>query len=190
MEDISLHLLDIIENSVQANARNIDMIIVIDKGKNRLSIKIVDNGEGMDEETLERAQQPFFTTKVARKKKIGLGIPLFKQNAEQCEGFFVMSSSPGKGTIIDTEFMLDHLDRMPLGNIADTFLTSILGHPDVDYRLEYSCLDGSTNKNFVFDTAEIRKELGEEIPLNYPDVIGFIREMLTEGILDVYVEKH
>lgn len=188
MQDISLHLLDIIENSAQAQARLITILIRIDKVNDRLSIEIIDNGKGMDRETLYNAQQPFFTTKAARKKKIGLGIPLFKQNAEQCDGFFELVSEVDKGTSLKAVFRFSHIDRMPLGNITDTILTSILGHPDIDYKFDYSLISEKGEKSFCFDTTEIRKELGD-IPLNYPDVIGFITGMLSEGIGGIYVEE-
>jgi hypothetical protein len=124
-----------------------------------------------------------------RKKKIGLGIPLFKQNAEHCDGSFNLTSKINHGTNLRAVFLLDHVDRMPLGNISDTVLTSILGHPDLDYSITYTYRSDSGEKEFTFNTAAIREELGD-IPLNYPDVISFIKESLSEGINDVYVEEY
>ncbi len=189
MQDLSLHLLDIIENSAQAEARNIYVTIIINEKCNRLTMKVKDNGKGMDEETIDNAQQPFFTTKTSRKKKIGLGIPLFKQNAEQCDGSFSLKSKPNKGTALKAQFRLDHIDRMPLGNITDTILTSIIGHPTIDYTIEYRLLSKSGSKKFLFKTAEIRKELGD-IPLDYPDVVTYIRENLCEGFESIYVKNY
>ncbi len=188
MQDISLHLLDIIENSAQAKAKLISVKIDVSKLNNTLTIQVEDDGKGMDKDTLQNAQQPFFTTKAERKKKIGLGIPLFKQNAEQCDGNFEMKSEPGKGAVLKAVFAYDHVDRMPLGNIADTISTSILGHPDVDYVINYSYVDVNGSKDFHFDTRMIREEIGD-IPLTYPDIITFINSSLTEGIADVYVEE-
>lgn len=189
MQDISLHLLDIIENSVRAQALNIDLIITIDQPQNRLEITIEDDGCGMDEETLKAAQDPFYTTKKERKKKVGLGIPLFAENAERCDGSFDMDSVIGKGTRITAEFGYDHIDRMPLGNIADTILTSILGHDQVDINLKLinQKLEGQ-RLEFKFSTLLVKKELGD-IPLSYPDVINFLNEMLNEGIKKTEMEE-
>lgn len=188
MQDISLHLLDIIENSAQAGAQIITISIDINKIANSLTLQVDDDGKGMDAETLQNAQQPFFTTKIERKKKIGLGIPLFKQNAEQCEGSFEMTSKPGRGTTLKAVFKLNHVDRMPLGNIADTISTSILGHSEVDYEINYSFTDETGTKDFHFDTRMIRKEIGD-IPLSYPDIITFINGSLQEGISGIFVEN-
>ena len=132
MQDISLHLLDILENSVRAGARNIKVRVINNVLKNRLRIIVEDDGSGMDAHTLEKAQDPFYTSKEERVKKVGLGIPLFKQNAEIVGGSFKMASEPGFGTVLTVDFPLDHIDRMPLGNLKDTLLGGIIGHPEVD----------------------------------------------------------
>nr|MDK2850678.1 hypothetical protein [Candidatus Cloacimonadota bacterium] len=133
MQDISLHLLDIIENSVRAGAKNIKVRVINNLQQNRLRIIVEDDGKGMDSHTLEKAQDPFYTSKTEREKKVGLGIPLFKQNAELVGGSFKMASEPGFGTVLTVDFVLDHIDRMPLGNLKDTLLGAIVGHPDVDF---------------------------------------------------------
>jgi len=182
MLELALHLLDIIENSVQAGAKylciNIDKNYVL----NQLSISVKDDGCGMDEATLQNAQDPFYTSKSTRVKKVGLGIPLFKQNAIQCNGSFEMSSELGKGTYLKATFQYDHIDRIPLGNINDTLVISILGHPEVDFSLELQTIELDNNSiNFDFDTKEVREELGD-IPLTYPDVISYIEETINNGI--------
>ena len=190
MQDISLHLLDIIENSVRAKARNIWLTILIRHSADLLQITVKDDGSGMDYETLQAAQNPFYTTKIDRVKKIGLGIPLFKENAERCDGSFRIESIIGKGTTIIAEFAYDHIDRMPLGSISDTILTSILGHEHTDIHLDL--LNYKSDKEileFKFSTALVRKELGD-IPLTYPDVITFLNEMLNEGIKYTDMEEN
>jgi Histidine kinase-, DNA gyrase B-, and HSP90-like ATPase len=189
MQDISLHLLDIIENSVRAKARNVWLNIYISQPENLLQIRLKDDGSGMDYDTLLAAQDPFYTTKVERKKKVGLGIPLFKENAERCDGIFKIESIIGKGTTITAEFAYDHIDRMPLGSITDTILTCILGHEQFDIHLDllHKKLD-LEELDFKFSTALVRKELGD-IPLSYPDVITFLNEMLNEGIKKTDMEE-
>jgi hypothetical protein len=189
MQDISLHLLDIIENSVRAKAKDITIRVKIDRLENRLKIMIKDDGLGMDEETLKNSQNPFFTTKNDRVKKVGLGIPLFKQNAELSDGSFTITSKKNIGTTIDVDFRLDHIDRMPLGNITDTVLTGILGHPETDFNFTLEMISNEETKEiFVFSTKEIKREL-EGVPLAHPEVITFIKNYLNEGITEVYREE-
>ncbi len=189
MEDISLHLLDIVENSARAEARNVKIYIEINRQENRLKIRVEDDGHGMDEDMLINSQNPFFTTKKDRVKKVGLGIPLFKQNAELCDGSFEMKSEINRGTVIYAEFRLDHIDRMPLGDIGDTLTAVIIGHPETDFQLVMKIVDDNNGdeREFSFDTGEVKKELGD-VPLSHPEVTGFIRNYLSEGISNLYNE--
>lgn len=187
MQDISLHLLDIIENSVRAEARNIKVRVIADTQKNRLRLIVEDDGVGMDTHTVEKAQDPFYTSKLEREKKVGLGIPLFKQNAELSNGCFKMASEPGFGTVLTVDFELDHIDRMPLGNLKDTLLGAIVGHPEVDFYINLTHSDRGKEQSFHFDTAAIKEELGD-IPLTYPDVIEYIDQSLNEGIQNTNME--
>lgn len=189
MQDISLHLLDIIENSVRAKAENIRIQIIIEVLRNKLIILVKDDGLGMDNITLKKAQDPFYTTKSERVKKIGLGIPLFKQNAEMCNGRFNMSSIPGEGTDLIAEFQFDHVDRLPLGNIEDTMLTLIVGHQDVDFHIKLirKMISGD-DLSYDLSTIELKKELGD-IPLSYPDVIQFIEKDIKQGIIKTKMEE-
>jgi hypothetical protein len=188
MQDISLHLLDIIENSVRAKADTIFLNIHIDKLNDVLQIEVRDNGSGMDEEMVENAQNPFYTTKIERVKKVGLGIPLFKQNAEQCDGSFSLVSKKDEGTSLRAVFRLNHVDRMPLGSVADTVMSCIIGHPDIDLVLGYKLTSKEESKEFTFDSREIKKELGG-VPINYPDVITFVQNFIDDGIKNIFTEE-
>ncbi|MDD2331353.1 MAG: ATP-binding protein [Candidatus Cloacimonetes bacterium] len=187
MQDISLHLLDIIENSVRAEAKLVKIRIINDASENLLRLIIEDDGIGMDAATLDEAQNPFYTSKVERVKKVGLGIPLFKQNAELSGGEFNITSEPGYGTVLRADFELDHIDRMPLGNLKDTLLGSIIGHQEVDYAINLIFRERGMEQTFHFDAAAIKEELGE-IPLTYPDVIEYIEQSLIEGIQNTNME--
>ncbi len=187
MQDLSLHLLDIIENSVRANARKIKIRVIQDQAMNKLRLIIEDDGRGMDEVTLGMAQDPFYTSKEQREIKVGLGIPLFKQNAELSGGDLSIKSEPGFGTVITADFELDNIDRMPLGNLKDTLLGSIVGHPEVDFSVKLISRQHGREQSFHFDTAAIKEELGS-IPLTYPDVIEYIDQSLLEGIQNTDME--
>lgn len=174
MEDISLHILDVAENSVRAEAALIEVILVRDADRDLLHVQVNDDGKGMDAETLARVRDPFFTTK---HKKTGLGIPLLTQTAEQTGGRLTIDSAPGKGTRLSATFGWSHMDRPPVGNMAETVLTLIAGHPDRDYIYEER--DGE--RSFRFDTREIRTDL-EGVPISEPAVLQAIRDLLTENI--------
>ena len=189
MQDISLHLMDIIENSVRAKATVVTLEIGVEVMRNKLKIIIEDDGIGMDAETLKNAQDPFYTSKVERQKKVGLGIPLFKQTAEMCNGFFDMTSNLGIGTKIHTEFAYDYVDRMPLGKVDDTLLSCIIGHPEVDFSVYlWRKKLNNTYLEFRLDTTEIKKEL-DGIPIHYPDVVMYLKDLLKEGIKKTKLEE-
>ncbi len=125
MRELSLHILDALQNSLEAGATLVELIIDEDLPADRLTITIRDNGRGMDEATLARVTDPFFTTRKTR--HIGLGIPLFKMAAERCNGGLAITSQVGQGTTLVATFQHSHLDRAPLGDMAGTLLSFILG---------------------------------------------------------------
>ncbi len=174
MEDISLHILDIAENSIRAAATRIEIILSRDAARDLLRVELIDDGRGMDAAALARVRDPFFTTKG---KKTGLGIPLLAQAAEQAGGSLSIESAPGRGTRVSAEFGWGHVDRPAVGSMTDTLMTLIGGHPDVDYVYE----EREGGRSFRFDTREIKKEL-EDVPINAPEALAAIRGMLTEQI--------
>ncbi|MCX7706798.1 MAG: ATP-binding protein, partial [Anaerolineae bacterium] len=125
MRELSLHILDALQNSLEAGATLVELTVDEDLAADRLTIVIRDNGRGMDEATLARVTDPFFTTRKTR--HVGLGIPLFKAATERCNGDFVITSAPGKGTTLEATFQHSHIDRAPLGDMVGTLLSFILG---------------------------------------------------------------
>ncbi len=172
MEDLSLHVLDICENSVRARAARIEITLTRDRVADLFSIVIHDDGSGMDTETLAQVRSPFFTTKG---KKTGLGIPFLAQAAELAGGGIDVESTPGAGTRVSATFRWSNIDRPALGDMAGTVATLLAGHPDIDIVYE-EWLD---NRSFSFDTRELRKEL-EGVPLNTPAVLDAIRNLVRE----------
>jgi anti-sigma regulatory factor (Ser/Thr protein kinase) len=179
MQDLSLHILDIAENSITAGADRISIIITESSSENILKIEIHDNGKGMDSETLKKASDPFFSTKEVR-GNIGLGIPLLHQITEESNGELEIKTEEGAGTSVTFTFQHDHIDRKPLGDIASTITTLIFCHPMLNFIYEHD-INGET---FTLDTEEIREELGE-IPLNSPDVIKYIKDSISSWLYNV-----
>jgi len=140
MPDLSMHILDIVENSTRAGAKNVSLDIVEDSRANRVTITIVDDGKGMTGEELRRALDPFFTTKKER-SKVGLGLPMFRETAEQAGGNLEVTSEPGKGTEVRARMVLDHIDRPPLGDINETLKMVIAINPGVIFDIAYTVDD-------------------------------------------------
>jgi signal transduction histidine kinase len=133
VEDISLHIMDIIENSITGGASEI-RVRIDRRAKDVLEFTITDNGNGMKEEQRLKALDPFYTTKVG--KRVGLGLALFKQSAEETEGSFDVQSDTGEGTTVRAVFHTDHPDMKPLGDIEDTIALLGVCHPDIEFFLE------------------------------------------------------
>jgi len=148
MEDLSLHILDIAENSISASAKRIEIRIDEDRAKDLLTIEIKDDGKGMDEQTLQKVLDPFFTTRQTR--KVGLGLSLLAQATRESDGRIELSSGPGKGTTVKAFFCLSHLDRKPIGDIHETIRTLVAGNPGIDFLYEHKKNDSI----YRFDTRE------------------------------------
>ena len=178
MREIALHLLDIAENSIAAGATLIEIRVEEDVLNDRLRLMAQDNGRGMDEQMVAQVTDPFVTSRTTR--KVGLGIPLFKAAAEACNGHLHINSSLGQGTRVEVEFQRNHIDRMPLGDLAGTMLNLVICHPEIHWLFHYQ----ASNLIFTFDDEPIKTELAG-IPLTEPAVLSFIKTMLQEGVQSV-----
>ncbi len=178
MTELSLNVLDVAENSTKAKAKLVYIGVFADSANDSLIIRIDDDGCGMTKEQLASVTDPFFTTRTTR--KVGLGVPFFKQTAEMTGGSFDITSEPGVGTKITARFVLSSIDRMPLGDMPSTIHQLILMHQDCDFLYRYS-YDG---KEFTLDTRELRVVL-EGVPFDVPDVSAYIKDFLTENTAEV-----
>ena len=178
MKEIALHILDIVENGLAAGATAIEIAVEEDAAGNRLRVSVSDDGRGMDARKLTAIGDPFVTSRTTR--PAGLGIALLKAAAEACNGRLTVRSAPGQGTALTAEFQRDHIDRMPLGDLAGTVLSLVVANPEIHWRFQYRA-DGRT---FLFDTDPVKRTLGD-VPLSEPAVLRVIRETLQEGIRDV-----
>jgi C4-dicarboxylate-specific signal transduction histidine kinase len=118
MKEISLHVLDIIQNSISAQAALIVIEVEVQHKRDWMRVAVRDDGRGMDGEFLQKVVSPFATSRTTR--KVGLGIPMFKAGAQAAGGAFQLRSKPGVGTFIQAEYCISHWDRPPLGNMAET----------------------------------------------------------------------
>ena len=191
MPEISLNILDVTENSIKAEADEITIkVSVRTKGEaserqnnsgpvDYLSIQIMDNGKGMTPEQLKKVQDPFYTTRTTR--KVGLGVPFFKQAAESTGGTFKIDSQQGKGTVVEAIFRLSHIDRMPLGDITATIHTLVTFNENIRFQYIYQY----DESQFILDTKEFREILGEEVSFQEPEISKFIKEFLETNKQEV-----
>jgi hypothetical protein len=175
MLELSMHILDIVQNSLSAEATRVEIRIREDLPEDRLLIEVGDNGRGIPEEMLVKVTDPFTTTRTTR--EVGLGLPLFKEAAERCGGSLEVYSAAGRGTKVVARFQLDHFDRAPLGDMGETMGVLIAGNPDVDFLYEHR-VDGQT---YQLETREMREVLGS-VGLDDTLVLDFVRQDIQMGL--------
>ncbi|MEN1762075.1 ATP-binding protein [Anoxynatronum sibiricum] len=183
MKELALHILDIVQNSISADASHISISIHEDTVADRLEIHIKDNGKGMDTDLLNSVKNPFTTTRKTR--RVGLGIPLLNQAAQECDGNLEIKSVEKCGTDLIAWFRLSHIDRMPLGNMAETIALILMSDNDFDLQYEHRF----NQRKLTFNTQELRLML-EDVPLNHPDVVAWIKQSLQEEIDELYQQPN
>lgn len=172
MKELSLHILDIAQNSVAAGARS--LALTLEEREGLLTVTITDDGKGMPPELLTAATDPFVTTRTTR--KVGLGLPLLKLAAEQTGGSLAMESVEGKGTTVKAVFDSGHIDCPPLGDLADSLSALLQGAPGLELHYTHCTPAGAVS----FDTREVRAVLGAGISLGEPEISLWLRDYLRE----------
>jgi hypothetical protein len=178
MLELAAHILDIAENSVRAGARLIKIDIEEDTTNDSLSIKIIDDGQGMKKEEIIKVLDPFYTTKTVR--RVGLGLPLLADASQRSGGNLQIKSEKDKGTTVKATFGLSHVDRQPMGDIIGTLIVLIAGNSAVDFLFRHK----RNNQQFKMDTRQIRKEISD-VPINHPEILKYIRGVLEEGFDEI-----
>ena len=175
MRELSLHILDVVENGITAGGNCIWIEVEEARQKDRLKIVIRDNGRGMPVEKLKNINDPFITSRTTR--RVGLGLSLLAAATERCDGTLRVDSKPGKGTEVAATFRFNHIDRAPIGDMAATITTLIMGNPGIDFVYSHR-IDG---KDFSLDTREIRTEM-EDLSLSDPVVIHHLTESIRSAL--------
>jgi hypothetical protein len=178
MKTLSDHVLDIIQNSINAKSTLIEISFHTDKITDLCILKIRDNGCGMSEEMVKQASNPFFTTRKTR--KVGLGLALLKQNAEMSNGKFSIFSEVNKGTVVEANFQLSHVDRPELGDIWNTLYLTMLGNKNLELIYEHSTNKGS----FKLSSAEIKNTI-EGVSMQQSNVREAIIDFIKNNITDI-----
>ena len=178
MKTISEHVLDIVQNSVRAKATLIEVIVEEDKINDLYALEIKDNGCGMSSEVLEKATNPFFTSRNTR--KVGLGLSLLKQNAEQANGFFQIYSEEKKGTTVKSVFQLSNVDRPPLGDIWNTWYFTLLSNENLELDYRHKTESGE----FILRSEEIKTML-DGVSLKQKEIREAVLELFKNNLKDI-----
>ena len=179
MRDLSLHVLDLAQNSITAGAKLVTVSIVIDE-RGWLTFTLADDGKGMSPELLARVTSPFATTRTTR--KVGLGIPMMMENAQRTGGDLRIESKEGVGTTLTVTMDTGNIDCLPLGDLAGTMLSLMLTNPLApEFRFEGKSPRGEC----AFDTREVRAVLGD-LPLNEPAIAAWLTDALNEEINPIF----
>ncbi len=181
MEDLSLHILDIVENAIAAKAKRIEILVFEEPSDDRLTIEIRDDGIGMDEEVRQKAIDPFFTTRSSR--RVGLGLSFMAQAAQEAGGSLRVESELGKGTRVIASFQYHHIDRKPLGSMVETVKALLFGNPELEILYAHQ-KDG---KPFVLSSSWVKNHFKDR-PLIDPEVIQWVERYLKEGLKQIGVQ--
>lgn len=177
MRELSLQILDLAQNSIEAGARSLQ-IAVNENENGYFTFSIADDGRGMTEEMVKKVRDPFVTTRLTR--KVGMGIPFMDMVTAQCGGYFDIKSAPGEGTTVKAAFKADNIDRPPLGDIAGSIAVLLAGAPGLNLIFTYAASGGC----FVFNTDEVREVLGREADFAHPEIYrwteGYLRQQIKE----------
>jgi anti-sigma regulatory factor (Ser/Thr protein kinase) len=178
VRELSLHILDVVENAVEAGARHVALAIVEDLDTDVLTIRVRDDGRGMAAETLRRVRDPFFTTRTTR--HVGLGIPLLASATERCGGSLTIDSQPGSGTSVVATFQHSHIDRAPLGDLPGTLICVLMRDDELRLVYRHAVIEHGKERSFGLDTAEVAEALGG-LPRSLPAVREWLSGLVAEG---------
>ncbi len=179
MRELSLHILDLIQNSIEAGATSVKLEIIEDFVNDSMIIRVSDNGRGMNEKMRQLVIDPFITTRTTR--RIGLGLPLMDMSTKRCGGYLKIDSIPGQGTVVEAMYQHSHFDRPPVGNLVETIKSILVANPALQFFYHHTVNDRSLSVS----SQEIADIL-EGIPLTQPDVLIWLHGYLSDNIANLY----
>lgn len=177
MIDLAMHMMDIVQNSLRADAGMIEIDLIENCGDHTLLFRVKDDGNGMDRDAVAKLEDPFFTTRTTR--KVGLGIPFLKMTCEQTGGCLRVFSEEGRGCVAEAVFRTNHPDCLPLGDMPGYLALLLRANPEVRFR--FTCR--IEEAEFILDSDELKKQ---GIELEYPQMLGAVREYIRENLREIY----
>lgn len=178
MKELSMHIMDITQNSVRADAKHITIEVTEDIINNIFSFSIEDDGKGMSKDFLESVRDPFKTSRTTR--KVGLGIPFLQQTCNQCGGELILESTEGKGTYLKAVMEYDNIDRPPMGDLENSIFLLIVMNPGIIFKYSYIY----NSEKYELDMAEVYEVLGD-VSLETPEISEWLKENIREGMESV-----
>jgi hypothetical protein len=178
MKELSMHILDIAQNSVRAKGKNIIIEVkeLIDINIFEFSIK--DDGSGIPKEIFDTIKDPFTTSRTMR--KVGLGIPLLNDTCSICNGELILDTKKDIGTSIKATMEYNSIDRPPLGDIVGTIAGLITSNENINIKYIHTYNEGK----FDISTNEIKEVLGE-VPLTNIEVYKWLKGFIKENIEEI-----
>lgn len=182
MKELSLHILDIVNNSITAGASLIQITIREEEEANSYFLIVTDNGKGIPLEMVDKVIDPFVTSRSTR--KVGLGLPLLKQNAERTGGYLHLESVVGEGTTVTCRFEFRNFDRPAIGDISGVIAMLTCSFTDIDFIYTHFTSHGE----YVFDSSEVKLAL-DGVPITDPSVRKFLIEMIDENLTEIKINR-
>jgi hypothetical protein len=179
LRELSLHILDLVENAIRAGAAVIAVSVEEDPARDTLALSVEDDGPGLPVPA-QVATDPFFTTKEG--KKTGLGLSLLKFRAEQAGGSFLLEKASLGGLAVRASMPLSDVDRSPLGDLAATLASVVCTNPGVDLRARLRVAD----RELTVSSADVARRL----PVGARSDIVVAREVrqrIAEGLASLHV---
>ncbi len=178
MKDFSMHILDIVQNSIRANATKIEIKVTEDEMADLFLFSVADNGSGMSEAFMKEVRNPFTTSRTTR--KVGLGIPMLEQTCQQCDGNLEIKSTLGVGTTIIATMSYKNIDRPPMGDLCSSIHIVVVTNPTVQFKYIHKF----NNKEYILDT-EVVQEILEDVPITEPSVMKWLKEDIEAGLAEI-----
>lgn len=177
MVDMAMHMMDIVQNSIRAEAKKICISFNEDSIGNRLIFRVEDDGIGMSGEAVKKLADPFYSTRTTR--RVGLGVPFLKMTCEQAGGSLEVLSEEGKGTTVEAVYRTDNPDCLPLGDIAGYLALLLKANPGIHFRFAYRV----HGKLFEIDSNEMKLQ---GIDLQYPQMLPAVKEFINENLKELF----
>ena len=173
MRELSLSILDIVQNSVKAGASLIS--VEINETEDRFSFTVTDDGCGMTPELLARVKRPFYD--YANYEEGRAWDPVVDSRGTPDRGDVFIRSQTGEahGTELRAEFNKKHIDFTPPGDLTATVVTLVQGMGDIDLEYVHHTEKGDVR----LSTRQLREVLGD-VPLSEPEVLSWVNGYLRE----------
>ena len=177
MRELSLSILDLVQNSIRSGATVIEISVTTCERENELVISVKDNGRGMTNDEVENLTDPFYTT--CSTHKVGLGVPLFVQRAHLTGGGCDIKSEKGSGTVITAWFDTRSVDFVPLGDMKTTLQCLAFSAPQVNFIYNFS----SDKQCITLDFYKLYAELDVSVEVSPSFKAALIKEYLADEII-------